>query len=300
MSKPTIVCFGEVLWDLLPSGKIAGGAPMNVAFHANQLGMRSHMISRIGKDAMGHELLGFLNEKGVSTCLVQKDETFPTGIVNVALDEKGSPSYDIVQPAAWDFIHPVTEMTDTVKEADALVFGSLACRNERTKRTLFELLDFAPLRVLDVNLRAPFYHKNLLEELLRKADIVKLSGEEFQLLSSYWPGPEGEQLQLAFLREKFRLEAFIVTKGANGAACLDDTGYHEHPGFSVTVKDTIGSGDAFLAAYLSRMLMNESTDDCLRFACATGALAATKAGGTAHMSRDEIEVIINSKQFITN
>lgn len=300
MSRPTVICFGEVLWDLLPTGKIAGGAPMNVAFHANQLGMRSHMISRIGNDALGHELLGFLNEKGVSTRLVQVDETFPTGIVNVVLDEKGSPSYELVQPSAWDFIHPITEMTDTVKEADALVFGSLACRNERTKRTLFELLDIAPLRVLDVNLRTPFFTKNLLEELLQKADIVKLNDEELHLLCGYWSGLEGEQLQMSFLKEKFRLEALVVTKGPNGAACLDDSGYHEQPGFTVQVQDTIGSGDAFLAAYLSKLLVNANANDCLRFACAIGALAATKAGGTARLSGEEIEVILNSKQLITD
>jgi fructokinase len=273
---------------------------MNVAFHANQLGMRSHMISRIGNDALGHELLGFLNEKGVSTRLVQVDETFPTGIVNVVLDEKGSPSYEIVQPAAWDFIHPVTEMTDTVKEADALVFGSLACRNERTKRTLFELLDIAPLRVLDVNLRAPFYHKNLLEELLQMADIVKLNDEELHLLSGYWSGLEGEQLQMSFLKDKFNLEALIVTKGPHGAACLDDEGFHEQPGFQVTVKDTIGSGDAFLAAYLSKLLVNENAETCLRFACAIGALAATKAGGTALMSEGEIEGMLSAKPVVVS
>jgi fructokinase len=299
MSIPTIICFGEVLWDLLPTGKIAGGAPMNVAFHANQLGMRSHMISRIGHDSLGSELLAFLDEKGVSTRLVQTDETFPTGIVNVVLDEKGSPSYDIVQPAAWDFIHPVTEMTDTVKEADALIFGSLACRNERTKRTLFELLDIAPLRVLDVNLRAPFYSKTLLEELLQKADLVKMNDEELHLISGYWSQLEGEQLQMSFLKEKFRLEAIIVTKGSKGAVCLDETGFYEQAGFQVTVKDTIGSGDAFLAAFLSKLLVNENAAECLRFACAIGALAATKSGGTALMSEAEINAILESK-ILTN
>ncbi len=300
MRNPTLICFGEVLWDLLPSGKIAGGAPMNVAFHANQLGLRSQMISRIGDDELGRELLAFLDKKGVSTHLVQADHTFPTGTVNVVLDEKGSPSYDIVQPAAWDFIHPDNEMTDTVKEADALVFGSLACRNDRTKRTLLELLEAATLRVLDVNLRPPFFSKSLLEELLAHADIVKMNDEELALLAGYWSDLDGELEQMAFLKEKFKLESVIVTKGSRGASCLDDAGHCEQPGFQVMVQDTIGSGDAFLAAFLGKMLAGENTAGCLLFACAVGALAATKAGGTPAIQAAEINGILQSKHLITN
>ncbi len=294
MSTPTVICFGEVLWDLLPSGKIAGGAPMNVAYHVNQLGLSAQMISRVGNDDLGKELLDFLNTKGVSTHLVQSDHTFSTGTVNVVLDEKGSPSYDIVQPAAWDFIHPDSEMLDTVKEADALVFGSLACRNGRTKRTLLELLEVAPLRVLDVNLRQPFYSKNLLEELLTQADIVKMNDEELELLSGYWAELQTPLNQMEFLRRKFGLETLIVTRGSNGAACLDESGYCEHPGFKVTVKDTIGSGDAFLASFLSKMLVGDATSQCLQFACAMGALVATKQGGTPVIAESEIETILQT------
>ncbi len=300
MSTPTIICFGEVLWDLLPSGKIAGGAPMNVAFHANQFGLNSKMISRVGHDELGNELLDFLNQKGVSTHLVQTDHTFSTGTVNVVLDEKGSPSYDIVQPAAWDFIHPDSEMLDTVKESDALIFGSLACRSSRTKRTLLELLEVAPLRVLDVNLRQPFYAKSLIEELLSQADIVKMNDEELELISGYWIDLHDPQDQMVYLRKKFGLETLIVTRGSNGAVCLDESGYCEQSGYPVTVKDTIGSGDSFLAAFLSKMLNGENAAECLRFACAIGALVATKQGGTPVLEASEIESILNTKTLTTN
>ncbi|MCB0616936.1 MAG: hypothetical protein KDC75_26640, partial [Phaeodactylibacter sp.] len=226
MSHPTIICFGEVLWDLLPSGRIAGGAPMNVAFHVNQMGMQSKMISSIGDDDLGKELKRFMENKGISTDLIQTDNTFPTGIVNVILDNGGYPSYDIVSPVAWDYIRPDDKAKDLVKSADALVFGSLACRTERNKRTLFEYLELAPIRILDVNLRAPFYSQPLIESLLEKADIVKMNDEELALIAG-WQSVEGgdERSQLEFLKNKFRLDVLILTKGKDGAVCLDETGY---------------------------------------------------------------------------
>jgi fructokinase len=160
MQNPTLICFGEVLWDVLPTGKIAGGAPMNVAYHANNLGFSTKMISRVGTDALGRELLDFLDEKGVSTQFVQADLLLPTGIVNVTLNSSGSPDYEIVYPSAWDNIQPDSVMIDTIKETDVFVFGSLACRSEQTKQTLFDLLDGAMLRVLDANLRRPFFSKD--------------------------------------------------------------------------------------------------------------------------------------------
>jgi fructokinase len=294
MSKPTVICFGEVLWDLLPSGKIAGGAPMNVAYHANQLGLRSLMVSRIGNDDLGHDLLDFLDEKGVATHFVQQDDNVPTGVVNVLLDEKGSPSYEIVQPAAWDFIEPNEKVSALVGAADAFVFGSLSCRNERSRETLFDLMDAAKLRVLDVNLRAPFYDKNLLADLLIKADIVKMNDEELALISGYWSKAKSLEDQMNFLLEQFRLETIIVTKGPHGAACLDADGLHQQPGFKVKVKDTIGSGDAFLAAFLSKNLDGADMDESLEFACAIGALVATKRGGTPIIDEDELDEIYDA------
>lgn len=301
MRTPTLICFGEVLWDLLPAGKIAGGAPLNVAFHAQQLGLRSQMISRVGSDGPGRELLSLLDSKGVSTRFIQTDPNFSTGTVNVSLDENGSPTYDIVQPAAWDFIHPDNEMSDMVKEADALMFGSLACRNERSKSTLFELLEAATFRVFDLNLRPPFYSGKLLEELLGKADIVKVDYEELNLITGFWADYREESSMVSFLKEKFGMETLIVTKGDRGAACFDENGGRfEQAGFQVEVRDTIGCGDAFLAAFLSKMLSGENTASCLRFACAVGALTAAKAGGTPAFSKAELHHILNQQKLTTN
>jgi fructokinase len=280
MPNHSIVCFGEVLWDLLPSGKIAGGAPMNVAYHAKVFGLQSQMVSRVGVDDLGRELMAFLSDKGIQTNLVQRDHTFSTGTVNVRLDEKGTPSYEIVQPAAWDNIHPDEAAKQAVKNADAFVFGSLACRTERTKKTLLELLELARERVFDVNLRPPFFSQNLLEELLQKATVVKMNDEELSTISG-WYGASGDELaNMDFLKKRFHLDALIVTKGAEGAAFLNGNGHYTHPGFKVKVQDTIGSGDAFLGAFLSKALAGVAAPECLEFACAAGAFVATKKGAT--------------------
>lgn len=295
---PTLICFGEILWDILPSGKIAGGAPMNVAFHANQLGLASKMISRVGDDPLGSELLDFLNQKGVSTQFVQLDTQFPTGAVNVTLDQHGSASYVFVQPAAWDFIAVTDTLHDAVMEADALVYGSLACRDAYTKKSLLDLLKVATLRIFDVNLRRPFYSKELLQELLDNADIVKMNDDELAIIAE-WEGASGDEMTLLqFLREKYQLDLIVLTKGANGAACLDETGYYTHPGFQVQVQDTIGSGDAFLAAFLSRFLKGEKSPECLEFAGVLGALVATKQGGTPSIAEADIQNFIHSKKII--
>jgi fructokinase len=297
MSNPAIICFGETLWDVLTTGRKAGGAPMNVAFHANQLNLEARIISKTGDDDLGKELRRFLENIGVSVELIQTDNTFPTGIVKVKLDKNGSPSYEIVSPVAWDYIQPDDKVQDFVKNASAFIFGSLACRTERNKKNLLEYADLANIRVFDVNLRTPFYSKSLIEELMGKADIVKMNDEELSLLGE-WLGISGdEKSQLEYIKNKFSLDLVILTKGRHGAVCLDETGYHEHPGFRVKVYDTIGSGDAFLAAFLSRFLKGESTPDCLVFASAVGALVATKEGGTPKIELPEILTIMNSQPF---
>jgi fructokinase len=284
----SIACFGEVLWDLLPGGKVAGGAPMNVAYHLNNLGFESRMVSCVGDDALGRELLQFLRGKGVSTQWVQVSPDQPTGTVNVRLDEAGSPQYEIVQPVAWDHISQRDDVAEAVKTADALVFGSLACRSETSRQTLLALLERAPLRVFDINLREPFYSQELLELLLSKANIVKMNDVELDILSGWYGFGGDEEEQMHALRDYFSLKVLVVTKGGRGAACLSEQGLTEVPGIRIQVKDTIGAGDAFLAGFLYQYISGSAYRDCLRFANALGATVATRSGGTPAISLDEI------------
>jgi fructokinase len=288
MSKKNIVCFGEVLWDLLPSGKIAGGAPMNVAVHASQLGLNAIMISAVGNDELGEGITSFLLSRGLSIENIQKNE-YQTGIVEVTLDAKGSPSYSIIEPVAWDFIRLTDAAKSAIQVADALVFGSLALRNEISKLTLLQLQIDSKLKFLDVNLRKPFYSPKLTDELLRVADIVKVNDEELEMICT-WFGSFGNQIDNAsFLKARFKLKGILVTRGANGAFFIDENNkLSEHQGFNVIVNDTIGSGDSFLAAFISKWLSGETPGEALKYACAAGAFVATQKGATPVISEENI------------
>ncbi|MCP3927578.1 MAG: carbohydrate kinase, partial [Bacteroidetes bacterium] len=152
-----VVCFGEILWDMLPTGKVAGGAPMNVAVHLHNFGIPAEMISKAGNDTLGGALIEFLKEKGVNTQYIQRDYSHPTGTVNVNLSDRSEVIYEIVEPAAWDFIDFSESLKTLIQEADVFIFGSLCARNEQTRKTLFDLLDQAKLKIFDVNFRPPHY-----------------------------------------------------------------------------------------------------------------------------------------------
>ncbi len=289
MNSPQIICFGEVLWDLLPTGKIPGGAPMNVAYHLSNFGIETQMISRIGGDENGAELVDFLKKKKVDTTLLQKDTFYPTGIVKVELDDKGSPSYDIVKPVAWDYINMDIINAKAVKKAKAFVFGSLAARNNRTKETLFSFLEMAKLKVFDVNLRTPFYNKELLEQLLYKADIVKMNDEELVLIGSWF----FDTVPLYTLAQKvkihFHIDILIVTQGSKGAFLISrEDEIKSVAAKKIKVEDTIGSGDSFLAGFLYQYLNAEPIIVCLDFAARTGALVATRRGGTPEITEEMV------------
>lgn len=298
MTRRKIICFGEVLWDLLPSGKVAGGAPMNVAYHLQNLGGTASVISQVGADRLGRELLDFQKRSGIDVGYITTDLRFPTGTVNVQIDEKGFPAYEIVMPVAWDYIPMDNEKLDAVKEADALVFGSLACRSERSRQTLLELAQAASFRVLDVNLRPPFFSRQIVEPLLTLADMLKLNDEELAIISA-WYGKDLDELKaMEFLKENFGLETIILTKGKEGAICMHDQKLYSHSGFSVTVEDTVGSGDSFLAAFLKKMFDWSGTQYCLDFACAMGALVATHKGGTPRIEEKMVLRFLDTRKSV--
>ena len=224
--KQDFICFGEVLWDLLPSGKLPGGAPMNVAYHLYTLGSEGKMISRIGNDALGKELLTFLDKKNIAKNFIQIDTIYPTGTVAVTLDAKGSPSYEIIQPVAWDYID-LAPLQGITKNIAVFIYGSLAARNQKSSHTLLHLLDTDALKVLDVNLRVPFYSQASLEPLLVKADLVKMNEEELAIIGA-WYGIEqtSEKEQLAFLQKKFHWKGIILTKGEAGALFYSNGSLH--------------------------------------------------------------------------
>lgn len=274
----TAVCFGEILWDFLPDGtKLPGGAPMNVAYHLNQLGIPTAMISRIGDDELGKELTDYFTSKNVSGDFIQKDKEHETSRVLAKVDGNHV-TYDIIKPVAWDFIEYNMVLEKLVAAARYFIFGSLGVRSETSRRTLFELLEIAPFKILDINLRAPHYEKQTLDYLLQHADVLKLNNDELQLLAE-WHGLKGDERAIILgLQDKFHLNTILTTRGDKGAIILEDGNFYEHPGYIVKVADTIGSGDSFLAAFLSKYINGAGLDEAVAFASGMGAFIATKHG----------------------
>ncbi|MEO6287943.1 MAG: carbohydrate kinase [Dyadobacter sp.] len=284
-----IVIFGEMLWDMLPSGKQPGGAPMNVAIHLKNFGLDPAFISRVGNDDLGVELLDYLTGQGLSTQWIQTGQTHLTGIVKVNLTDKTEVTYKIVQPVAWDYIQVTPANKKQVQEADVFVYGTLAVRSQQSKETLFELLHEAKLKVFDVNIRPPHFDRATTELLLREANIVKMNEHELATVADWYGISPDNETRMKFLSEKFSLQMVIVTLGAEGAKVLYQDEITIQEGYEVEVQDTIGSGDSFLAMFLKEYLSGTNISEALRKACAVGAIVATYQGATPSVSESELD-----------
>jgi len=295
MSSPAIICFGEMLWDVLPEGKQPGGAPLNVAIHLRNLGLPASLISRVGNDVLGVELLDFVRSRGLNTELIQSGGPHPTGTVEANVTNRKEVVYDIVQPVAWDYIEYDETLATAVIESQAMVYGSLAARHYTTAETLFRLLERASLKVCDVNLRVPHYTQHMLERLLATADLVKMNHHELALIASWYGDSTGEEKAITELAQRYTLQTVCVTKGEDGATLYTNGTFHRSPSVPVEVRDTIGSGDAFLAALLYGLLRQDHPEQCLRFASAAGALVATYQGATPLINEAQIRVLMVQK-----
>ncbi|MDH3651431.1 MAG: carbohydrate kinase [Saprospiraceae bacterium] len=280
--RKKVVCFGEVLWDVYPEFKKLGGAPFNVAGHLRKLGFEVRMISRVGKDDLGKEILVEINVQNIPRDLIQVDLEYPTGIVNVKLDDEGKPTYEIVQPVAWDFIELDDRTRDHVREADLFLFGTLACRHEKSRSSLLELLDLNTSTVFDMNLRQHFFSQELITHLLKKTRILKLNDEEYDVLHRIFNVSRDNLYN--FLKQRYEIQLIVQTRGAEGAEVYDGEQVYQNSGYRIEVVDTVGSGDAFLAGFLTNLLSGNSIEASLDFACRLGAYVATQPGAILHMN----------------
>ncbi|RPD47430.1 carbohydrate kinase family protein [Paracnuella aquatica] len=292
MMKPDVVCFGEVLWDILPSGEQPGGAPMNVAYHLEKLGLQPAMISRIGKDGRGEKLLHLLEGWMLDIDLIQQDADQPTGVVHAHLSAEHEMSYEIVQPVAWDFIALSDESLKLVLQSQYFIYGSLSARNEVSRNTLFALLKAANKKVFDVNIRMPHFSKEVALQLLQDAYLLKLNEHELPILSGWIDSGGSFEEQVAALQNHFKVPIVVVTRGGKGAVLRMHDRLYQHSGFRVDVADTVGSGDAFLAGLLSQLDSGAAPGQALAFACATGALIASKQGACPGYEPDEIRKLM--------
>lgn len=296
--KPDIICFGEILWDNLPSGRTAGGAPMNVAYHLNRVGANSKMISRTGNDQAGKDLVAFCNNIGLPVNLIQTDPKYPTGEVIAKVTANHEVVYDIRLNAAWDFIEYQTEFKPLAARADAFVFGSLAARNKTSRNTLLQILTSASFKVFDVNLRAPHYSAEVLKLLLSRTDLLKLNEQELILLTEwFYKSGAPEPDSIAFLQQTFGMKEIIVTKGAAGASYYADNDTFEGKSYPITVADTVGAGDSFLAAFLYKKLTGHQASVSLDYALATGAFIAGKHGACPPYNMADLDKFIKLRKI---
>ena len=286
------LCVGEILWDALPTGLFLGGAPFNVARHLRALGIKSAFASRVGDDRLGREAVRRLRRHGLDPDLIQVDDELPTGFVEVSFDDAGEPDYNILKPAAWDAIALTESLKQRAERADALVFGSLAQREETSRQTIQQLGTITgAVRVCDINLRPPYDDRAIVERSLHISDIVKLNEEELDRLRAWFALPDEPRAALEALAEAFNCEAVAVTRGGEGALLWHEGRHWSHPGYAVEVEDPVGAGDAFLSALLVGLIDGRDGDTVLDLANRLGAYVASHAGALPEYDLDMLDSI---------
>jgi len=283
MANPRIVAVGEVLWDLLPAGRVMGGAPANFICHARSLGADAALISRVGRDELGSEILERFAARGLPVETVQVDPSAPTGTVQVDVDAAGQPRFTIAEAVAWDRIEADEPARRAASGADAFCFGSLVQRTEPARRAVAELLACVrpdALRVCDINLRPPFHTRAVIESSLAAANMLKLNDQELPVLAGMFALSGDVRRQLAALADRFALKAVALTRGSQGSLLLADGKWSEHAGVRVTVRDAVGAGDAFTAAWVVGLLRGTDLDAVNARANEVAGYVCTQAGAT--------------------
>jgi fructokinase len=300
----TIIGLGELLWDLFPSGKQLGGAPANFAYIASLLGDHGIVASRIGDDTLGEEAKQRFQQLRLPTDFLQSDPSHPTGTVKVLVDSQGQPRYEISADSAWDSLQMTSQWRSLAAQATAICFGSLAQRSPIAGRTIHEFLGAArptTTRIFDVNLRQPFYSREVLAESIRRASIIKLNQEELpivlQLLDSPTPlSPGKENLAAEWLLHLSGAQLICITRGAKGSLLVSREGFHEHPGFSVNTVDTVGAGDAFTAALVHHFLRGAPLSAMNEAANRMGSWLAARPGATPEADPVVLEQVRSAHQ----
>lgn len=280
--KNIIVGMGEALWDILPEGKKIGGAPANFAYHMSQFGHNSYVVSAVGNDKLGNEILENFDSKHLNY-LIEK-VSYPTGTVQVELDEEGVPCYEIKENVAWDNIPFTPALEEAAKNTRAVCFGSLAQRNIVSRETINRFLDIMPdgegqYKIFDINLRQGFYTKDILCDSFHRCNILKINDEELVTVSRMfgYPGIDLED-KCWILLAKYNLKMLILTCGVNGSYVFTPgaISFVETP--KVEVADTVGAGDSFTAAFCASILKGKPVNEAHRLAVDVSAFVCTQNG----------------------
>ena len=293
MKRPKIVSLGEVLWDLFPEGPRFGGAPANFACHASLVGANVTMVSAVGADARGNEALSILKGFGINVSFVSEIPESPTGVVVVSLDASGEPTFTIEEGAAWDQLAWSSGLETYITTMDAIYFGTLGQRRELSRSTIRCALEVAKQseirRVLDINLRAPFYSSELIRESVEQCSILKLSDDELDdVTNACGISGAGSLALLKALRNQFDLEIVVMTRGANGAILISSEETVEQAGIPAEVRDTVGAGDAFTATLVNGLCNGESLTAIGRKACEYAAAVCSLDGAVPNLPTSEL------------
>ncbi len=291
--KDLVIGMGEALWDVLPEGKKIGGAPANFAYHVSQFGLPSCVVSAVGADALGKEIIDNFKHKGLNFLI--PEVPYPTGTVQVEVDEAGVPQYDIKENVAWDNIPYTAPLEDLAQRTKAVCFGSLAQRNVVSRNTINRFLDAMPtdpdrLVVFDVNLRQGFYTKDILCNSMERCNILKINDEELVTVSRMFGYP-GIDLQdkCWILLGKYNLKMLILTCGINGSYVFTPGNVSFQPTPTVEVADTVGAGDSFTAAFIAGILKGKSVPEAHALAVQTSAFVCTKNGAMPKLPKELTE-----------
>jgi fructokinase len=297
----TVVSFGEALWDLLPTGPVLGGAPLNFAYRVNSLGHRSFIVSRLGKDDLGQKARKQITGLGMADTFLQWDDAHPTGTVEIYLDEDKNPDYTIIENVAYDYIQSEAGLANVVEKAECFCFGTLAQRNPVSRQSLTSLLSkfSGKFTLLDINLRKNCYAKDTITSSLATANILKINNEELRVLVDFLELQGGSAPdQAESLLNRAELKYCVVTLGESGAFALSNTGEKTYsPGYNIKLVDPCGSGDGFAAGFVHSLLENRSLREACRFGNALGSMVARQQGATQPISYGEITSFMNANQL---
>lgn len=294
MSKqtPIIVGIGEVLWDLFPGGKQLGGAPTNFAYHAHALGAEAFVVSAVGDDDLGREIVEKLQHLGLDTRFLQTVRNRPTGTVTVEVDATGRPQYVIHENVAWDHLTWDETLTELALAADAVCLGTLAQRSFITRSTILAFVQHTRtecLRILDLNLRQQFYNRDLIDMTLQVCNVLKLNDEEWPMIARMLELDSSVPEGIVDLMKRYNLRLVALTQGGAGSLLVTPEGIDPHPGQSIQVVDTVGAGDAFTASLALGLLRGEPLPAVHARAARIAAYVCTQPGATPRIPRELVE-----------
>jgi len=292
--KFILVGLGEILWDMLPGGKQLGGAPANFAYHAQALGGQGVVVSCIGNDELGKEILSSLDELQLQRQYVSVDNSHPTGTVTVKLDEDGKPDYIIHENVAWDFIPFNSSLSVLAAQTAAVCFGSLCQRSPVSRKTIRSFLAATGadcIRVLDINLRQSYFNREIINTMLELSNVLKLNDEELAVVANLLGITGSETDILSQLAERYALRLIALTRGASGSQLYAQGEDSNHQGFPVQIADTVGAGDSFTAAMTLGLLNSKNLDTINKYANRVASFVCSQSGATPKLPDSLIQAV---------